>query len=359
MRLRGWVVGGSVAAALALTGTFLTTQAGAATHAAPTRAQIIAAMKSVDAYWIAHGPNQAANNWQNATFNVGNLAFVTTTGVTNHYTLPWCQHNGFKLGTDKRGPFFPDPEATGEVYLDLQAFHPAAQDLAALRSKIKAEVSSVQAGHNDYLNYVDALNMAMPSFARIGVMDKSPATLSAMETLFTFAKNKLYNPNTGLWWRDGSFVGSNTYWSRGNGWAIMALVKVLKALPAGDPRRAEYTGIVKAMAAKLVTLQRPDGFWGPDLGKPTTLGPETSGTAFFTYAITWGINNGILTGSQYRTAVEKAWNGLMAKAVHSNGLLGYVQGPGSKPAAASPTGQAAYGVGGFLLAGTELAKLEK
>jgi len=139
----------------------------------------------------------------------------------------------------------------------------------------------------------------------------------------------------------------------------MALVKVLKALPAGDPRRAEYTGIVKAMAAKLVTLQRPDGFWGPDLGKPTTLGPETSGTAFFTYAITWGINNGILTGSQYRTAVEKAWNGLMAKAVHSNGLLGYVQGPGSKPAAASPTGQAAYGVGGFLLAGTELAKLEK
>jgi unsaturated rhamnogalacturonyl hydrolase len=359
MRLRGWVIGASVAAAIALTGTFLTTQAGAAVQAAPTRAQIIAAMKSVDAYWIAHGPNQAANNWQNATFNVGNLAFVTTTGVANHYTLPWCQHNGFNLATDHRGPFFPDPEATGEVYLDMQAFHPSAQSLAALRGKIKAEVASVQAGHNTYWSYVDALNMAMPSFARIGVLDKSPATLTAMQTLFTYARSRLYNPATGLWWRDGSFRGSGTYWSRGNGWAIMALVKVLKALPKTDPRRAEYEGIVKAMAAKLVTIQRSDGFWGPDLGMPTAMGPETSGTVFFTFAITWGINTGLLTGVQYRNAVEKAWSGLMSKAVHGNGLLGYVQRPGSKPATAGPTDQAAYGVGGFLLAGTELARLEK
>jgi hypothetical protein len=365
MRLRKLLVAGGVAAAVAVTGAFVTVEAGAATTAAPkapTKAEILAAMKSVDAYWIAHGPNQAANNWQNATFNVGNLAFVTATGVANHYTLPWCQHNKFALATDRRGEFFPDPEATGEVYLDLQAFHPSDADLVALRSRLASEVKSVQAGNVSYWNYVDALNMAMPSFARIGVLDKSPATLDAMEKLFTYSKNHLYDAKTGLWWRDGSFVGSQTYWSRGNGWAIMALVKVLKALPSTDPRRAEYTGILQQMAAKLASIQRSDGFWGADLGKPTTLGPETSGTAFFTFALTWGVNNGILPAATYRPVVEKAWNGLMTKAVHKNGLLGYVQGPGKQPRDHQPvksTDQAAYGVGGFLLAGSELAKLEK
>ena len=358
MRLRNWVVVGSVAAALAMSGTVLTTQADAATAKAPTKAEILAAMNSVDAYWIANGPNQADNNWQNATFNVGNLAFVTTTGVANHYTLPWCQHNNFAITNDRRGPFFPDPESTGEVYLDLQTFHPATADLAELRARIADEVTSVQSGHNSYWNYVDALNMAMPSFARLGVLDNSPATLAAMDTLFAYARSHLYDARTGLWWRDGSFAGTRTYWSRGNGWAMMALTKVLKALPVGDPRRAGYTGILQAMAARLATLQRSDGFWGPDLLTPMRYGPEASGTAFFTYAIASGISSGILSDATYRPVVEKAWRGLTTLAVQGSGLLGYVQGPGSKPQAAGPTDQAAYGVGGFLLAGSALARLE-
>ena len=43
-----------------------------------------------------------------------------------------------------------------------------------------------------------------------------------------------------------------------------------------------------------------------------------------------------------------------------NGRLGYVQGPGSKPADHQPvkaTDTAAYGVGGFLIAGAELTRL--
>src|ERR671933_367071 len=78
---RGTVVAG--AAALLLAGTTAAPPA-AARRAAPA-CPVVAAMDLADKYWIAHGPDQAANTWQNATFNAGNLAYVRTTGVANHY----------------------------------------------------------------------------------------------------------------------------------------------------------------------------------------------------------------------------------------------------------------------------------
>lgn len=343
-------------------------QAGAGAPAALTRAQIIQTMTLVDNYWTAHGTNLAPNNWQNATFHVGNLAFVTASGATNHVTLPWATANKFALESSTTRPFFPDFEAAGEVYLDLEAFHPSPAHLAALRTRVAAEDKSVAAGHNTYVNYVDALNMALPSFARLGVLDHSAADLSTMQALFAYAEKSvagrgLFDESTGLWWRDGSYVGTHVYWSRGDGWAAMAMAKLAATLPASDPLRAEFIRVLTKMAAKLATIQRSDGFWNVDLGNPNDFGgPETSGTSFFTYALAWGINNGVLPAATYRPVVEKAWQGMVSKAVHANGLLGFVQGPGSRPADHQPvtaTDTAAYGVGGFLLAGSQLVLLEK
>jgi len=229
-----------------------------------------------------------------------------------------------------------------------------------------AEVKSIKAGNNTYVNYVDALNMALPSFVRIGIMDKKDADVAAAQTLFTYAEKTagthgLFNVAKGLWWRDASFVGTNTYWSRGNGWAIAAMAKLLKVLPAG-PFRTEVLNVFTKMAAAIAPLQRSDGFWNADLGPSTTFaGPETSGTAFFTYAMAYGISAGILPAATYKPVVEKAWQGMVTKAVHSNGLLGFVQGPGKQPSDHQPvkaTDTAAYGVGGFLLAGSQLTAIE-
>ena len=131
--MRRRVLIGGLAGAAGLAGTVgVTRWADAATTAAapkaPTRAAIIATMKKVDDFWVNNGTDLKANNWKNATFHVGNLAAVTAAGVTNHVTRPWCQANKFALPTDKRGPFFPDTIAPGEVYLDLLAFHPDAGD---------------------------------------------------------------------------------------------------------------------------------------------------------------------------------------------------------------------------------------
>ncbi len=374
MRLRALVPAGTIALSLALVGAVLsggTADAGssaAAAPKAPTRAEILKTLKLVDDYWVKNGSGQAALNWQNSTFHVGNLAFVTAGGVSNHVTRPWAQANKFALPTGgKRGPFFPDNFSPGEVYLDLLPFH-ANTPLGALRSRVADETKNVQGGKVNYITYVDGLNMQLPSFARLGVLDKNEAELAAMQKLFTYTAkqaggNGLFNEADGLWWRDKKYVGTRTYWSRGNGWAAMAMAKVAAALPATDPRRAEYVRVLRKMAAKLKTIQRPDGFWNADLGDPTRFtGPETSGTAFFTYAIAWGINSGVLAKADYQPVVEKAWQGMLSKAVAANGRLGYVQGPGERPSDHQPvtaTDQAAYGVGGFLLAGSELTKLYK
>ena len=97
---------------------------------------------------------------------------------------------------------------------------------------------------------------------------------------------------------------------------------------------------------------------------PTTLGgKEVTGTALFVYGMAWGINNGILKRDEYLPVVAKAWNAMAKEAVHKNGFLGYVQGTGKEPKDGQPVGYATkpdfedYGVGCFLLAGSEVYKL--
>ncbi|SDY87267.1 Glycosyl Hydrolase Family 88 [Amycolatopsis xylanica] len=354
----------ALALAAALTGGLATSAPAQADPVPADLCDVAQKMVSAGDYWVNNGTNLASNGWENATFHVGNLALVRTTGVSNHKTLPWAKANNYLLQTDAKKPFFPDFEAAGEAYLDLFTyFHPDAPIIADLRKRVADEVASVQQGHTKYWNYVDGLNMAMPSFARLGVLDNSPATLDAMQTLFHYTEKGvngrgLFSEATGLWWRDGGYIGSNTFWSRGNGWAISALSKVLQVLPANDPRRPEYLRVFKKMAATLKAVQRSDGFWNSSLLNPYQYGgPESSGTAFFTYGIAYGINAGILDAATYKPVVDKGWTALSTKALQANGKLGYVQPVGSKPGPAKPDGTAAYGVGAFLLAGQQVAKL--
>ncbi|WP_410654105.1 glycoside hydrolase family 88 protein [Amycolatopsis sp. lyj-112] len=326
-----------------------------AVAAAPAECPVAKPMIAAGDHWVANGTDLAANSWQNGTFHVGNLALVRTTGVSNHKTLPWAQDNKYLLRSDPKRPFFPDHQAAGEAYLDLYSFHPDAPVIADVRKRVADEVASVEKGNTSYWNYVDALNMAMPSLARIGVMDDSEPTLAAMQKLFRSAEKKLFVPEVGLWRRD---AGSNAFWSRGNGWALAALAKVLQVLPSDDPRRPEYTRVFKKMANTLRSLQRHDGFWNTDLLRPWHhSGPESSGTALFTFGLAWGVNAGILDAGKYRRTIDKAWEALSTKALRADGFLGYVQpvasGPG--PSRAGDTG--AYGVGAFLIAGQQVAKL--
>jgi rhamnogalacturonyl hydrolase YesR len=187
----------------------------------------------------------------------------------------------------------------------------------------------------------------------------------------TTGGNGLYSKTEHLWWRDMDFDppyvepnGQSCYWSRGNGWVYAALVRVLDILPANDPHRAEYLADFQAMSDALRMVQRSDGYWNVSLHDPTHFpGKEMTGTALFTYGMAWGVRTGNLPAATYRPIAVTSWNAMVANSLHTNGFLGWVQGSGKQPSDGQPVTADSmpdfedYGLGCFLLAGSEVAKL--
>jgi rhamnogalacturonyl hydrolase YesR len=229
----------------------------------------------------------------------------------------------------------------------------------------------------DDWNWIDALQMAMPVFVKLGNLYNDTSYFNRMYQMYAYTKYKhgekgLYNQAEKLWWRDKDFDppykepnGDDCYWSRGNGWVVAALAKTLEALPKTDPHYNEYLQDFKDMCAALLPLQRTDGYWNVSLNDANNFGgKEVSGTSLFIYGFAWGINNGILDAKTYKAAISKAWNAMCKEAVHKDGKLGYVQGTGKEPKDGQPVSYTStpdfedYGLGCFLLAGTEIYKMK-
>jgi len=205
--------------------------------------------------------------------------------------------------------------------------------------------------------------MAPPAMARLSVITKDPKYLNAMDKEWSRTADLLYDKDEHLFFRDNSFLskltknGQKIFWSRGNGWVFAGLARTLTYIPSDSPVRAKYVTIFKDMAAKLASLQQPDGTWRPSLLDPDQFpDPETSGTALNCYAYAWGINNGLLDRATYLPVAAKAWGALLA-ARRSDGLLGYVQNVGDSPASVKPDGTKLYATGAFLMDASELSKL--
>jgi unsaturated rhamnogalacturonyl hydrolase len=211
----------------------------------------------------------------------------------------------------------------------------------------------------------------MPTFAKMGVIDKDERYFDKAHEMYLASKNEigggLYNAEDGLWWRDADFAppykepnGEDCYWSRGNGWVYAALVRVLEVLPKDNKYRKEYLKTYKEMSEALLKVQRADGFWNVSLHDSTHFGgKELTGTAMFTYGLAWGINNKVIEESKYADAMLNAWKGL-SECVHKDGYLGYVQGTGKEPKDSQPVTYDSepdlqdYGLGCFLLGGSEV-----
>ena len=105
-------------------------------------------------------------------------------------------------------------------------------------------------------------------------------------------------------------------------------------------------------------LQSPDGYWHASLLDPASYpSPESSATGFIVYALSYGINAGLLDKQSFLPIVEKGWKALV-DAVNVEGKLGYVQPIGADPRKVTRNMTEVYGVGAFLMAGCEIYKIE-
>jgi len=132
------------------------------------------------------------------------------------------------------------------------------------------------------------------------------------------------------------------------------LVRVLQDLPLDYPSRHKYEKLFKDMAARIVDFQGDDGLWHTSLLDPQGHG-ESSGSAFYTYALAWGVNEGLLCKDIYMPYALRGWHGL-TYIVHPSGKLGWTQQIGHGPAEIHEDMWEVYGAGAFLLAGSEIIK---
>lgn len=211
--------------------------------------------------------------------------------------------------------------------------------------------------------WCDALYMAPPVLARMYVATGDKKYLDYMDHEWWLTSDKLYNQQDHLYFRDERYLtqkqanGRNLYWSRGNGWVMGGLVKVLEIMPKDYPTRAKYIEQFKQMAEEVKSIQGEDGLWRSGLLDPGAYDlPEISGSAFFTYAIAYGINEHILDRKTYLPVVEKSWTGML-KHVYADGRLGSIQPVDGQPGKFKASSSHVFGVGGFLMAGYEMNRL--
>ena len=322
---------------------------------------------------VVGGTSRQSNIWTRAVYYEGllNLYAVDPKPAYKDYALAWGNAHSWQLRNNDSATTNADNQCAGQPYIDLYNLDGAkdAARIAAIQTSIDGMVSGKVI---NAWTWVDAIQMAMPVFARFGVMKPTGGYFDAMYALYSHPKKTLalYNTTDHLWWRDTPWKGMKTpagkqvYWSRGNGWVFAALARVLDILPATDPHRAEYLQDFTDMAAALRAIQRTDGFWDPSLNDPAHFGgPEGSGTSLFVYGMAWGIRKGVLDEATYAPVILKAWQSLLTTSVQANGFLGYMQSTGDDPSDGQPLNATKvpdfedYGVGCFLLGGSELAKL--
>src|SRR5690606_19510007 len=115
----------------------------------------------------------------------------------------------------------------------------------------------------DDWDWIDAIQMAMPIFAKLGRIYQDERYFERMYAMYHHTKsieggNGMYNKKDCLWWRDKDYDppyaepnGEDCYWSRGNGWVFAALVRVLNDIPKNEKHRDEYIKDFKDMAEAL------------------------------------------------------------------------------------------------------------
>jgi rhamnogalacturonyl hydrolase YesR len=328
-----------------------------------THAAIRKAAAKVADWQLAHSEKIFNQQWTYAALYDGLLAASKTTGDPRYHdaVVNMADRFDWKL-LNLRFPHA-DDMAIGQSYLDLYREAPAAKRDPKRIADTKAILDRLVVRPDEpKLNWwwCDALFMAPPVLARMSAITGDRKYLDYMDKEWWETSASLYNPAEHLYFRDSTYFdkhepnGKPLFWTRGNGWVMGAFVKVLEVMPKDYPTRSKYIAQFKEMAERIAALQNPDGLWKSGLLDPGAYElPEVSGSAFFTYAFAWGLDNGLLDPAKYKPVVAKAWAGILTH-IYADGRLGSIQPIGSAPGKFKPSSSYVYGVGGFLLAANEL-----
>lgn len=338
----------------------------------------MAIINKVNGYWQAGNKPEQRSFWDVAAYHTGNMEAykLTRNEAYRRYSEQWAEHNQWKgaksdnkaawkltYGEQDDYVLFGDWQICFQTYADLYNLDKDPKKIARAREVMEYQMGTPR---NDYWWWADGLYMVMPVMTKLYHITGNEQYLQKLEAYYRYAESIMYDSAAGLYYRDAKYVyprhksnnGGKDFWARGDGWVFAGFAKVLQDLPRNAPQRALFESRYRAMAKAIKAAQRPEGYWTRSMLDPDHApGPETSGTAFFTYGLLWGINNGYLEKKEYLPVVHKSWQYLTATALQPDGRVGYVQPIGERAIPGQVVNQQStsnFGVGAFLLAACEM-----
>jgi len=343
----------------------------------------------VNDYWQIHNSYKTPSFWNWAAYHTGNMEAyklfnneIKTQAAKQKaktwldYSNAWAEYNKWsgatekdpskwlykQYGEDQQHVLFGDWQICFQTFMDLYNIAPAKKKIARAKEVMSYEADSKA---NDYWWWADALYMVMPTLTKMYKLTGDVKYLDKIYDNLQYSDSIMLDKETGLYFRDGRYVypkhkannGGKDFWARGDGWVLAGLAKVLQDMPKSYQHYDFFVKKYQRLAHAVAACQQPEGYWTRSmLDKEMAPGPETSGTAFFTYGLLWGINNGLLSETDYLPTVSKAWTYLSHTALQAEGSVGYVQPIGDRAIPGqtiNKSSQADFGVGAFLLAACE------
>jgi rhamnogalacturonyl hydrolase YesR len=350
---------------------------------APRQQSTLDIIAKVNDHWQQTRSPLVRSFWDEAAYHTGNMEAYRLTGNARwlHYSERWARHNKW-MGAQGKDPskwkyrqygeghdyaLFGDWQICFQTYLDMYAMNPDAYKIARAVEVMDYEVRQPQ---SDFWWWADALYMVMPVMTRMYKATGEVKYLDKLYDNYKWADELMYDSVAHLYYRDAKYIypkattrsGGKDFWARGDGWVLAGLARVLSDMPSDYRHRHFFEQRFKEMAAAVAQCQQPEGYWTRSmLDKEHAEGPETSGTAFFTYGLLWGVNNGLLQRDEYLPTIDKAWKYLTEMALQDDGAVGYVQPIGERAIPGqqlSERNEANFGVGAFLLAACEHLRFE-
>jgi unsaturated rhamnogalacturonyl hydrolase len=336
----------------------------------PRSADVLALMEKVADWQLANPAIHPPTDWTQAAGYTGIMALarISASPRFEQALMNMGAQNAWVLGPR---PYHADDHAVGQVYAELYFRHRDPQMIAPMRAAFdwifqhpkEGSLEFVGDDRGDRWSWCDSLFMAPPALVRLHAATGERAYLDYMIANWWRTSDYLYDDEEHLYTRDSTYFerreanGRKVFWSRGNGWVIAGLARVLQFLPQDHPARARFVQQFREMAEKIRAVQQPDGLWRSSLLDPENYPlRETSGSGFYTFALAWGVNEGLLSADEFRPAVLKAWSALVSH-VQPDGKLTHVQPIGEDPRRFDENHTDVFGVGAFLLAGSEVFRL--
>lgn len=346
----------------------------------PTGEEITGIIIKVNDNWQSGHPEHGNSFWHHAAYHTGNMAAYDVTGLDRflEYSLEWAEHNEWKgagsedtaswqylYGETEDHVLFGDWQICFQVYIDLYHIIEPRDSMRIARA-LEVMQHQVQTGRSDYWWWVDGLYMVMPVMTRLYNLTGDELYLDKLYEYFSYTADIMYDGEEGLFFRDDRYVypqhktlsGKKDFWARGNGWAFAALARVLPDLPEDYAHREYFEQVFLGMASTLKASIQEDGYWSRSILDPEQApGPESSGTAFFTFGMLRGMNMGLLPAEEYLPVVSRAWDFLANRAIDEEGNLGFVQPIGDRAIPDQVVNERSrhdFGTGAFLLAASEM-----